>query len=170
MEFWKIRQSTIVNQTMMNFILRNKHLLLYGIAMALLLFLLKWLELRFIIFNHAFEIYIGAIALVFTGLGIWLALKLTKPKVQTIIVEKEIFVNRNHFTINENEVAKLNLSKRELEVLQLMAEGLSNDEIAQRLFVSLSTIKTHSRNLFDKLEVSRRTQAIDKAKKLSIIP
>lgn len=154
----------------MNFILRNKHILLYGIAMALLLFLLKWLELRFIIFDHAFEIYIGAIAFVFTSLGIWLALKLAKPKVRTVIVEKEIFVNKNHFTINENEVTKLNLSKRELEVLQLMAEGLSNDEIAQRLFVSLSTIKTHSRNLFDKLGVARRTQAVDKAKKLSIIP
>ena len=154
----------------MNFLLRNKHILLYGISMALLLFLLKWLELRFIIFDHAFEIYIGAIAVVFTGLGIWLALKLAKPKVQTVIVEKEIFVNKNHFIINENEVTKLNLSKRELEVLQLMAEGLSNDEVAQRLFLSLSTIKTHSRNLFDKLGVARRTQAIDKAKKLSIIP
>ncbi|HKZ36682.1 MAG TPA: LuxR C-terminal-related transcriptional regulator [Chryseolinea sp.] len=158
------------DQVTMNFLLRNKHILLYGISMALLLFLLKWLELRFIIFDHAFEIYIGAIAVVFTGLGIWLALKLAKPKVQTVIVEKEIFVNKNHFIINENEVTKLNLSKRELEVLQLMAEGLSNDEIAQRLFLSLSTIKTHSRNLFDKLGVARRTQAIDKAKKLSIIP
>jgi len=138
--------------------------------MAALLFLLKWLELRFIIFDHAFEIYIGAIALIFTSLGIWLALKLSKPKVQTVIIEKEVLVTRNHFTLNETEVANHNLSKRELEVLQLMAEGLSNDEIAQRLFLSLSTIKTHSRNLFEKLGVSRRTQAIDKAKKLSIIP
>ncbi len=154
----------------MNFLLRNRHVILYGISMALLLFLLKWLEFRFIIFDHAFEIYIGVIAFVFTGLGIWVALKLAKPKVQTMIIEKEVFVNRNHFTLNEIEVINLNLSKRELEVLQLMAEGLSNDEIAQRLFVSLSTIKTHSRNLFDKLGVSRRTQAIDKAKKLSIIP
>ena len=134
------------------------------------MFLLKWLELRLIIFDHAFEIYVGAIAAVFTGLGIWLALKLSKPKVETIIVEKEIYVRRDSFLLNEQALNSLNLSKRELEVLQLMAEGLSNHEIAERLYVSLSTIKTHSRNLFDKLGVARRTQAIDKAKKLFIIP
>ncbi len=154
----------------MNFLTRNKHVLLYGISMALLLFLLKWLELRFVIIDHAFDVYIGAIALIFTGLGIWLALKLTKPKVETLIVEKEVYVNSNSFILNETELTKLSLSKRELEVLQLMAEGLSNHEIADRLFVSLSTIKTHSRNIFDKMGVARRTQAVDKAKKLSIIP
>jgi len=138
--------------------------------MAALMFLLKWLELRLIIFNHAFEIYVGVIAAIFTGLGIWLALKLSKPKVETIVVEKEIFVRRDNFLLNEQALNNLNLSKRELEVLQLMAEGLSNHEIAERLYVSLSTIKTHSRNLFDKLGVARRTQAIDKAKKLFIIP
>ncbi len=149
---------------------RYKHILLYSIAMAMLLLLLKWLEVRFIIFDHAFEIYAGAIALIFTGLGVWLALKLTKPKVEKVIVEKEVYIPTSTFTLNERALQNLNLSKRELEVLQLMAEGLSNHEIAERLFVSLSTVKTHSRNLFDKLEVSRRTQAIDKAKKLSIIP
>lgn len=149
---------------------RYKLVLLYSIAMAMLLVLLKWLEVRFIIFDHAFEIYAGAIALIFTGLGVWLALKLTKPKVEKVIVEREVYIPSTTFTLNERALQNLNLSKRELEVLQLMAEGLSNHEIAERLFVSLSTIKTHSRNLFDKLEVSRRTQAIDKAKKLSIIP
>ena len=138
--------------------------------MAALMFLLKWLELRLIIFDHAFEIYVGVIAAIFTGLGIWLALKLSKPKVETIVVEKEIYVRSNSFLLNQRELDNLNLSKRELEVLQLMAEGLSNHEIAQRLYVSLSTVKTHSRNLFDKLGVARRTQAIDKAKKLFIIP
>jgi len=138
--------------------------------MAALMFLLKWLELRLIIFNHSFEIYVGAIAAIFTGLGIWLALKLSKPKVETIVVEKEVFVPNGSFLLNEQALNDLNLSKRELEVLQLMADGLSNHEIAERLYVSLSTIKTHSRNLFDKLGVARRTQAIDKAKKLFIIP
>ena len=121
-----------------------------------LMFLLKWLELRLIIFNHAFEIYVGVIAAIFTGLGIWLALKLSKPKVETIVVEKEIFVRSDSFLLNEQALNNLNLSKRELEVLQLMAEGLSNHEIAERLYVSLSTIKTHSRNLFDKLGVARQ--------------
>ena len=144
--------------------------MLYGVAMAALMFLLKWLELRLIIFDHAFEIYVGAIALIFTGLGIWLALKLSKPKAETVVVEKEVYVRAEPFLLNEEALNTLNLSKRELEVLKLMAEGLSNHEIAERLFVSLSTVKTHSRNLFDKLGVARRTQAIDKAKKLFIIP
>ena len=142
-------------------------LILYGISMALLLFLLKWLELRFVIIDHALEIYVGAIALIFTGLGIWLAMKILKPKVT--VVEKEVYLN-SPFSINKKELELLNLSKRELEVLQLMSEGLSNKEIADRLFVSLSTIKTHSNNLFDKMNVERRTQAIDKGKRLGIIP
>ena len=152
----------------MSFLTRHKQTILYGLSMAALLFLLKWLELRLVIFNHALEIYIGAIALIFMGLGIWLAVKLSRPK--TLIVEKEIFVRPDSFSLNERELDNLNISKRELEVLQLMSEGLSNTEIAERLFVSLSTVKTHSRNLFDKLGVSRRTQAVDKGKKLFLIP
>jgi DNA-binding CsgD family transcriptional regulator len=148
-----------------------KGILIYGISLALLLFLLKWLEFRFIIFDHAFEIYAGAIALIFTGLGIWLAHKLTKPKVQTVVVEKEVYINNTgDFVLNEKEMARLGISKRELEVLQLIAEGLSNDEIAARLFVSLNTIKTHTSKLFEKLDVKRRTQATEKAKRLSLIP
>ncbi len=150
---------------------RRKHIILYGISLALLLFLLKWLELRFIIITHAFEVYAGAIAIIFTALGIWLALKLMKPKVQTVFVEKEVVINPNPaFAINEKELNALGLSKRELEVLQLMAEGLSNQEIAARLFVSLNTIKTHSSNMFAKMDVKRRTQAIEKAKRSGLIP
>ena len=145
--------------------------MLYSISLALLLFLLKWLELRFIIFDHAFEIYIGAIALIFTALGIWLALKLTKPKLHTVVVEKEVYVNNNAgFVLNEAEMNRLGLSRRELEVLQLMAQGLSNGEIAERLFVSLNTVKTHSSKLFEKMDVKRRTQAVEKAKRAGLIP
>jgi len=137
--------------------------------LALLLFLLKWLEFRLIIISHAFEIYAGSIAVIFTALGIWLALKLTKPK--TILIEKEVFTQKPEiFTLNENALARLNISKRELEVLQLMSTGLSNQEIALKLFVSLNTIKTHNARLFEKLEVKRRTQAIETAKRLHIIP
>ncbi|MGA0559356.1 response regulator transcription factor [Larkinella sp. VNQ87] len=155
---------------MLNFLLRNKHTVLYGISLALLLFLLKWLELRFVIVNHAFEVYIGAIALLFTGLGIWLAMKLTRPRIETVVVEKEIYAPTSGFVLNEQELTKTGLSKRELEVLHLMAEGLSNQEIAARLFVSLNTIKTHSSNVLEKLDVKRRTQAIEKAKRLRLIP
>lgn len=150
---------------------KYKQPVLYGVCMAILLFLLKWLQFRFIIIDHALEIYVGVIALMFTCLGIWLAVKLAKPKVQTVVVEKEVFITpTNGVTANEEELAKLGLSKRELEVLQLIAEGLSNQEIASRLFVSLNTIKTHSSRIFEKLDVKRRTQAIEKAKRLNLIP
>jgi two-component system, NarL family, response regulator LiaR len=156
--------------TIPTFFSKNKVALTYGTSLALLLFLLRWLELRFIIFDHAFEIYIGAIAIIFTALGIWLTLKLTKPKIKTIVVEKEIYINNNNpFCLNEKEVAKLGLSKRELEVLQLMAEGFSNEEIAAQLFVSLHTIKTHASKIFEKMDVKRRTQAVEMAKRLSLI-
>jgi DNA-binding NarL/FixJ family response regulator len=138
--------------------------------MAVLLFLLKWLELRLVVINHSFEIYIGAIAAIFTGLGIWLALKFARPKVETVVIEKQVYISNANFVLNEKELNKLNLSRRELDVLELMATGLSNQEIAGRLFVSLNTIKTHTQNLFEKLDVNRRTQAIDKARKLNIIP
>ena len=161
-------------------LLKNRYIILYGISLALLLFLMKWLELRFIIINHTLEVYIGAIAIIFTVLGIWLALKLMKPKTETVVVEKEIIVNNviekevyvdnTPFVLNEKEVAAFGLSKRELEVLELMSQGLSNQEISSRLFVSLNTIKTHTSNLFLKLDVKRRTQAIEKAKRCGIIP
>ncbi len=154
----------------LSFWARNKSIILYSIAMAVLLFLLQWIQLKFIIVDYAFEIYAGLVAIIFTGLGIWLALKLTKPKIKEVVIEKTVYVEQgSDFTINEKELTKLNISKRELEVLQLMAGGLSNKEIAERLFVSLNTIKTHSSNLFFKLDVERRTQAIEKAKRLKII-
>lgn len=154
-----------------NLLLRHKSTILYSISLALLLFVLKWLELRFVIFDHAFEIYIGFIAVIFTALGIWLALKLTKPKIKTVVVEKEVYVDRTeNFVLNTSMVSELELSKRELEILNLLGQGYSNQEIAEKLFVSLSTIKTHNQNLFGKLNVSRRIQAVEKAKRLSLIP
>ncbi len=142
--------------------------------MAALLVLLRWLQLRLIILEHAFELYAAAIAIIFTALGIWLALRLTKPKVRTVIVEKPVYLEKEipatpPFQLNEKALNQSGISKRELEVLQLIAEGCSNQEIADRLFVSLNTVKTHSSNLFVKLDVKRRIQAIEKAKQLNII-
>ena len=159
-----------------NFLLRHKATIVYSISLAFLLFLLKWLELRFIIFDHSFEIYIGFIAIIFTALGIWLALKLSKPKpdsyrIQTVVVEKEVYVTRNeNFVLNTSLISQLELSKRELEILNLMAKGYSNDEIAAKIFVSVSTVKTHNQNLFEKLDVKRRIQAVEKARRLNLIP
>jgi DNA-binding CsgD family transcriptional regulator len=150
-------------------IIKNKQNIVYGLSLALLLLLMKWLEWHFIIINHSFEIYAGAIAIIFTGLGIWLAIKLITPKVKTVIVEKQVFASSD-FVLNAAELNRLRLSARELEVLQLIADGLSNQQIAERLFVSLNTIKTHTSNLFLKMEVERRTQAIEMAKRLGLIP
>ena len=150
---------------------KHKATILYGISLAFLLFLLRWLELRYIIYDHAFEIYIGFIALMFTALGIWLALKLSKPRIETVVLEKEVYITRNEpFVLNTSLLSQLELSKRELEILNLMARGHSNEEIASKLFVSLSTVKTHNQNLFEKLNVKRRTQAIEKARRLKLIP
>ena len=151
-------------------ILKYKWIILYGSSLALLLLLLRGLELFVLFSPQSQDIYIGIIALLFTGLGIWLAMKLAKPKTETIIIEKPIYVsNNNDFIPNEAEIENLSISKRELEVLQLMAEGLSNKEIAEKLFVSLNTVKTHLSKVFEKLDVKRRTQAVEKAKKSGII-
>lgn len=155
---------------MRQFFLKYKSPILYGVSLAVLLFLVKWLELRFIIIDHSLEIYVGSIAVVFTVLGIWLAQKLTKPKKETIIVEKEVYIESAEFIQDKSHLEKLNLSKREMEVLELIAQGCSNQEIASQLFVSLPTIKTHSSKLFEKLDVNRRTQAVEKAKRLRLIP
>ena len=144
------------------FLRRHKYTILYGAGLAILLILLKWLEWRFIIFDHAIEIYSGAIAVLFTALGIWLAMKLARPNVITVTKPAET-------EPNPQIIAKLGLSARELEVLQLMAEGLSNQEIAARLYVSLNTIKTHTSRIFEKLDARRRTQAIEKARRLGLI-
>lgn len=154
----------------MPFSAKHKEILLYGISMALLLILLKYLESHFVIFNYRLEFFISAIALLFMALGIWLALKLVKPKVETRIIEKEVYIETSaQNEIDQKEITRLGISKRELDVLHLMATGLSNEEIATKLFVSLNTVKTHSSNIFLKLDVKRRTQAIEKAKRLNII-
>lgn len=148
-----------------------KELLGYAIMMAVLMLLLRWFEFRFTILEHQVEMYIGLIAVFFLLFGIWVANKITKPKEKTIIIEKEIrMLSNDAFVLNEKELLLRKISKRELEVLTLMAEGLSNNEIAERLFVSLNTVKTHSAKLFEKLEVKRRTQAIETAKKLLLLP
>lgn len=154
-----------------------RNLILYGLALAALLLLLQLLEYKLLIIDHATEVYVTAIAILFTALGIWMAAKIMKPKTEirteTVVVEKEVLVYRSNeesFQQNEAIIQQLNISQRELQVLQLMAEGNSNQEIAEKLFLSLHTIKTHTSKLFEKLDVKRRTQAIEKAKRLNIIP
>ncbi|MFN8275339.1 MAG: LuxR C-terminal-related transcriptional regulator [Flavobacteriaceae bacterium] len=140
----------------------------FGISIAVLFFILRWFEIRYLIFSQQYDIFFGLIALIFTFLGIWLARQLSQPK--TVWVEKEIVVQSSETKmIDRKRIDELQISKRELEVLNLLATGKSNDEIAQALFVSRNTIKTHIANLYQKLEVKRRTQAVEKAKHLGIL-
>jgi ATP/maltotriose-dependent transcriptional regulator MalT len=138
--------------------------------MAVLVFMLKWFQWKFLIVENSTDIYIGLIAVFFTALGIWIAIQVIRPKVQTLVVEKEVFVSADTpAVINEAELQKLNLSRREYEVLQLLAKGHSNAEIAEALFLSLSTVKTHVSNLFVKMDVKSRAQAIEKTRRLKIV-
>lgn len=151
------------------FVRKHKLILIYSACMSLLLFLLKWLELRLIIIDHSFEIYVGSIALIFTVFGIWLATKLISSRIT--IVEKKVYTEDKPVTAEPDitEIQKMGLSKREMEVLSLMAAGASNQEIADTLFISLATVKTHASRIFEKMDVKRRTQAIEKAQKTGLI-
>ncbi len=150
--------------------LNSRHIILYGLLLAILVFTLKWLQWKFLIVDNSLDIYIGLIAVFFTILGVWLATHLVKTKVKTVVVEKEVYVETSDENrINESELKKLNLSSREYEVLQLLAKGYSNADIAETLFVSISTVKSHVSNLFVKMDVKSRTQTLEKAKRLNII-
>jgi len=147
-----------------------RHIILYSLLMALFVFVLKWLQWKYVIADHSVEIYIGAVALLFTVLGIWIAHKIIKPRTEKIIVEKEILVPAKHEQIFDQAAwEKLGLTSRENDVLQLLVKGYSNAEIAEKLFLSVSTIKTHVSNIFFKLDVSSRVKAIEKARTLNII-
>jgi DNA-binding CsgD family transcriptional regulator len=130
--------------------------------MAVLISLLKFLEYKLFVHDLSIEFYVGIIALMFTLMGIWVGYKLTH--------KKPALIGNSVFQFDQVKLDQLGISKREYEVLELMAKGLSNQEIADALFVSLNTVKTHSSNLFVKLDAKRRTQAIQRAKELSLIP
>jgi two-component system, NarL family, response regulator LiaR len=155
----------------------KKHLLIYGLCGGLLIVLLKVIEYRFLVLERSIEIYGGLIALFFAAVGIWLGLKLTKNKETVVIKEVPVEVpievpvpTRQSFIFNQARSQQLGLTARELEILQLIAGGLSNREIAEKLFVSENTVKTHSSRVFDKLSAKRRTQAVQIAKELQLIP
>lgn len=153
----------MANWETFNFRCMKRTIFIYGLALAVLVFLMKYLEYRFMVRELSIEFYIGLIAVAFTILGVWAGLKLTTKKIVTVQVGPQ-------FVLNETELQRFGISKREHEVLELMAQGLTNQQIADKLFVSVNTIKTHTSNLFLKLEVSRRTQAISKGKQLRLIP
>jgi two-component system, NarL family, response regulator LiaR len=148
----------------------KKKILIYGIAFGLLTVLLKFLEYKVVIKDHMMDLYIGAIAVLFMAVGIWAGLRLTRKKEVIVVKEVAVPIDRENFVLNENILNQTGISKREYEVLELIAAGLSNQQIADKLFVSLNTVKTHSSRVFEKLEVNRRTQAVEKAKSMGLLP
>jgi DNA-binding CsgD family transcriptional regulator len=155
----------------------KKTVILYGILGGVLIALLKTIEYRYLVLEHSLEIYGGIVALIFSALGIWLGLKLTRPRetvvVREVPVQVEVRVQvpvMGPFARNEARLAQLGITPRELEILEAMAAGHSNREIAERLFVSENTVKTHAARLFDKLSARRRTQAVQRAKEAGLIP
>lgn len=139
----------------------------YGLAMAALVFVLKYAEYKFWIRDLRMEVYVGVVAMLFTALGVWVGQKLLKSRPADVHVSAAAPAAVR--TPQKAAITELGISARELEVLGLMAEGCSNQEIADRLFISLPTVKSHGSNLYIKLGVSRRTQAVHKAKELGIL-
>ena len=153
----------------------KKHLLIYGLCGGLLIVVLRLIEYRFLVIERSIEIYGALIALFFASVGIWLGLKLTRNKVVVkevpIEVPIEIQVPTSApFVLNQAKLQQLGVTARELQILELIAGGMSNREIAERLFVSENTVKTHSSRLFEKLNAKRRTQAVQIGKELQLIP
>jgi NarL family two-component system response regulator LiaR len=155
----------------------KKTVLAYGILGGVLIAALKLVEYRFLVLEHSLEIYGGIIALLFSALGIWLGLKLTRKRETVVVREVPVHVEVHvpvpvvgPFVRNETRLAQLGITPRELEILEAMAAGLSNREMAERLFVSENTVKTHTARLFDKLSARRRTQAVQRAKEAGLIP
>src|SRR5688572_1331336 len=121
-----------------NLYLKTRHILLYGFLLAVLIFILKWFQWKFLIVDHALDLYVGLIAVFFTSLGIWLALQLANARIKTIVVEKEVNASPdNEPMIDQVQLKLLKLSNREYEVLTLLSMGYSNAAIGEKLFLSL---------------------------------
>jgi DNA-binding CsgD family transcriptional regulator len=149
----------------------KKTVLLYGLLAGVLIALLKLVEYRYLVIEHSLELYGGIVALVFAVVGIWLGQKLTRERVVSREVRVEVPVVRSGpFVRDQAKVEELGLTPRELDILEAVAAGLSNKEIAERLFVSENTVKTHAARLFSKLSARRRTQAVQLAKEAGLIP
>ena len=146
-----------------------KHVLLYGIVGGVLIAGLKAIEYRWLIVEHSFEIYGGIVATIFAVVGIWLGRKLTRVK-ETVVVREVQVPAPSEFVRDAGKVDSLGITPRELEILELIAQGLSNKEIADKVFVSENTVKTHSSRVFDKLGARRRTQAVQLGKEFRLIP
>jgi DNA-binding CsgD family transcriptional regulator len=132
--------------------------ILYALALAVAAASLEWLKFRYVTRIQSTEIYIGLIAVGFVALGLW-AGRLLTPRPRAPVFQR-----------NDAAIRSLGLSARECEILEQLAEGGSNKEIARALGISPNTVKTHIARVYEKLQVQRRVQAIEKARELELIP
>jgi len=147
----------------------SKHILAYGLIGGAVIALLRLIEYRYLVVEHSVEIYGALIGALFAGFGIWLGLRMTRARDRVIVREIAIPVPST-FVRDARKAETLGITPRELEILELIASGLSNREIAEKIFVSENTVKTHSSRLFDKLGARRRTQAVQLGKQAGLIP
>ncbi|HTW32239.1 MAG TPA: LuxR C-terminal-related transcriptional regulator [Candidatus Sulfotelmatobacter sp.] len=157
----------------------KRHVLIFGLLGGLLIAALQYTQYRFVVIEHSIELYGALIAILFAAFGIWLGLRITRNRetVRETIVVREVLVPAEApaaapepFTPDTVQQQTLGITARELEVLNLIARGLSNREIAAQLFVSENTVKTHCVRAFDKLGATRRTQAVQRCKELCLLP
>lgn len=149
----------------------RRHVLLYGLLAGALIVVLRLVEYRWLVVEHSLEIYGALVAILFAAVGIWLGQRLTRPRERVVVREVPVPVPApGGFVRDQRKVESLGLTPRELQILELIAEGLSNREIAARVSVSENTVKTHSSRVFDKLGARRRTQAVQRGKEWGLIP
>jgi DNA-binding CsgD family transcriptional regulator len=156
-----------------------RSVIVFGLAAGLLIAAMRFVEYRFLVVEHSVELYGALVASAFAAAGIWLGRKLTRPKTVRVEVPVEVPVEVRvevpvpapvgPFVVNAAKAEALGLTPRELEVLQLIAEGLSTREMADRLCVSESTVKTHVNRVLDKLGASRRTQAVQLGREMGLL-
>lgn len=152
----------------------RRHVLIFGLVGGLLIATLQFTEYRFVVIEHSVEVYSALIAILFAAFGIWLGLRITRRREivrETVVVkEVQVQVEAAPFVPDTARQQELGITPRELEILTLVARGLSNREIAAELFVSENTVKTHCARAFDKLGAARRTQAVQRGKELGLLP
>jgi DNA-binding CsgD family transcriptional regulator len=146
----------------------KRHALIYGLIGGLLIAILKWTEYHFLVIEHSIEIYGGLTAATFAVLGIWLGIKLTGTK-ERVVVKEVLVPTGEPFVPDQRKREDLGITPREFEILELIAQGMSNREIAGKLYVSENTVKTHSSRVFDKLGAKRRTQAVQLGKQFGLL-
>ncbi len=155
----------------------KRHVLIFGLVGGLLVATLQYTEYRFVVIEHSVELYSGLVAILFASFGIWLGLRITRRRetIRETVVVREVVVPAPaqapaRFAPNTARQQTLGITARELEILNMIAGGFSNREIAAQLFVSENTVKTHCARAFDKLGAARRTQAVVRGKELGLLP